>query len=446
MSTNSIVHLGIGNFFRAHQAVYTQQVGDDWQVIGVSLRRPAVRDQLRSHDYKYSVIEKSQDSESEITIDILKDILVAPESPLAVLNAMTADDCKIVSLTVTEKGYCVDPVTGELQLDHPDIAYDIQHLDTPKTAIGFIVSALHKRHELGLKPFTVMSCDNLNHNGQLLKNACLAFARKHNHELADWMVTNVAFPSTMVDRIVPASLPDDIAKAVIICEPFKQWVIGNKFCNDRPEWELAGAQLVEDVAPFEKMKLRLLNASHSALAYLGFLAGYDFIYEAVQDAQLREFVFNMMTDEIIPYLDMDEGVDLSAYRDELIHRFSNPVLPHRTYQVAMDGSQKLPQRIFPSILTCMQHKADYSHLLRVVVAWIRYTSGVDGKGLKFEVQDPLALHMAEIHHIAHDEVKELIMGYLALEGVFPDGLKTVTFASQLECQYLEHSLPSALAD
>lgn len=434
MSKHTLIHLGIGNFFRAHQAIYTQLAGDEWEMIGVSLRHATVRDQLRPYDYKYIVVEKSQEGESDIEITQLKNILVAPESPQTVLDQMTDNACKIVSLTITEKGYYVDPVSAKLQLDHPDVIHDMRNLENPRTAVGFIVSALKRRYRLQREPFTVLSCDNLSHNGYLLKNACLDFARSCDFELADWIAATVAFPSTMVDRIVPASSLDDMSLNRLICEPFKQWVLENNFCNVRPRWELAGAQFVSDVAPYEKMKLRLLNASHSALAYLGFLSGYEYIYQAVSDLELRNFIFDMMTYEIIPYLEHSADMDLFAYRDVLLHRFANPTLPHKTYQVAMDGSQKLPQRIFPSIIACLRSHANCTHLLQVVAAWIRYTSGIDGSGRPFEVQDPLASRMAEIH-LCSEDLSALISNFQALEVVFPKELRGEDFAQQLEDCY-----------
>ncbi|PHQ81257.1 MAG: mannitol dehydrogenase [Coxiella sp. (in: Bacteria)] len=423
MTKNRIVHLGVGHFHRAHQAVYTQEAGDDWDIIGVSLRRPAVRDCLRAQDFRYHVLEKSADGSTLVPMTVLKDILVAPESPDAVLAVLADPACKVVTLTITEKGYYFDPASGQLQLTHPDIVRDGHHVTAPKTAVGFLVGALQQRYEKGIPPFTVVSCDNLPANGKLLKNSCVQFANSIDRMLADWIAQHVCFPSTMVDRIVPAMTDDDVAEvlrltgcqdnAVVPCEPFKQWIIEDNFCNERPSWEKSGAFIVPDVTPFEIMKLRLLNASHSALAYVGFLAGYETIYEAMQDDTLIAYLNQMMTDEIMPHLVVPEQAGLSVYRDSILERFNNPQIKHKLYQIAMDGSQKIPQRILPSIKACIEAGEDFNGLLRALAAWIQYTGRRD-----IIVQDPLAEQMTMIHQQAGDDVNALVTGYLALPGVF----------------------------
>ncbi|MDF1654477.1 MAG: mannitol dehydrogenase family protein [Coxiellaceae bacterium] len=362
--TNIIAHLGIGNFLRAHQAVYTQQANaqsdSHWEIHGVSLRQPHVRDILRPQNYRYTVLEKSPAGTHQHVVSVIKDILVEPEASDAVLDLLANPDCKIVTLTITEKGY---------------------HTNA-NGAVDYLVRALKKRLQENIKPFTVISCDNVNHNGVYLKSLCVELAKSQDAALADWIDNQVGFPNTMVDRIVPATSEEDIAfvakqsafidNAVVPCEPFKQWVIEDHFCNERPRWELAGAQFVDDVTPYETLKLRLLNASHSALAYLGVAAGFETIAEAVKDPQLEKFIFDMMTDEIIPGLEIPEKFDVYAYRDSIIERFKNPSLKHKTTQVAMDGDKKIPLRILPSIEAARLRGLPHDKLQKVVAAYHDY--------------------------------------------------------------------------
>ncbi len=432
ISTCGIVHLGIGAFHRAHQAIYTdsviQESGDMWGICGVSLRRATVRDRLAPQDYLYTVIEKAAHHETARIVGVLQNIIVAPEQPTAVITQMANPGCKIVSLTITEKGYYHDPASGKLQLHNSNLQHDLKHLDVPQTAIGFIVAALQQRYQQQQQPFTVLSCDNLPHNGKLLRNLVLEFANAYDTQLAKWIKDNVAFPSTMVDRIVPATTANDINeaekilnvtdKAVIICEPFKQWVIEDHFCNSRPQWELAGAQFVQDVAPFENMKLRMLNGCHSTLAYLGYLAGYEFIYQVMENTAFVTLIDKMMCNEIIPTLTVPEATDLLVYKDQLIERFKNPNVKHKTYQVAMDGSQKLPQRLLNTIRDRIATSADYSLLALAVASWIRYACGINEQGEKIFIQDPLAKHFAQIAAQDNGDVEQLVQQFTAITEIF----------------------------
>ncbi|MDF1760976.1 MAG: mannitol dehydrogenase family protein [Coxiellaceae bacterium] len=359
-----IAHLGIGNFQRAHQAVYTQHANtlsdSHWEIHGISLRSPTVRDTLSPQNYRYHVLEKSPADTQQQVISVIKNIVVAPESPDAVIELLANPDCKIVTLSITEKGY---------------------HTDS-NGAVDYLVRALKQRMKKNIQPFTVISCDNINHNGAYLKSLCVELAASQDAVLADWIESQVAFPSTMVDRIVPATSDEDIAlvakqssftdNAVVPCEPFKQWVIQDHFCNERPEWELAGAQFVDDVTPYETLKLRLLNASHSALAYLGVAAGFDTIADAVKSSSLEKFIFDMMTEEIIPGLEIPAKFDVYAYRDSIIERFKNPSLKHKTTQVAMDGDKKIPLRILPSIEVARLKGLPHDKLESVVAAYHDY--------------------------------------------------------------------------
>ena len=427
-----IVHLGIGAFHRGHQAVYTDSViqasGNSWGICGVSLRRPIIRDRLAPQDYRYAVIEKSVQSETARIISILQNILVAPEDPTAVITQMANPDCKIVSLTITEKGYHHDPASGKLQLHHSSIQHDLEHLDVPQTAIGFIVAALQQRYQQQQSPFTVLSCDNLPHNGQLLRGLVLEFTAAYDTKLAKWIETNVTFPNTMVDRIVPATTENDINEAkrilnvtdqaVIICELFKQWIIEDQFCNGRPQWELAGAQLVQDVTLFENMKLRMLNGCHSTLAYLGYLAGYEFIYQVMKIPAFVSLIDKMMTNEIIPTLEVPEATDLLIYKDQLIERFRNPNIKHKTYQIAMDGSQKLPQRLLNTIRDRITASADYHLLALAVASWMRYACGINEQSEKIFIQDPLADRFAQIAAKDNGDVEQLVRQFTSITEIF----------------------------
>ena len=369
------------------------------------------------------MIEKSAKGEQARIIGVLQHILVAPENPQTVVTQMVDENCKIVSMTITEKGYCHDPASGKL-----------------------IVAALQQRYQKQQQTFTVLSCDNLPHNGKLLRGLILEFSHLIDPQLAIWIDTIVAFPSTMVDRIVPATTINDVSnaektlgvkdQAVITCEPFKQWVIEDHFCNMRPQWELAGVQLVQDVAPFENMKLRMLNGCHSTLAYLGYLAGYEFIYQVLGKRVFVKLIDKMMTSEIIPTLEVPEATDLLAYEDQLIERFKNPNIKHKTYQIAMDGSQKLPQRLLHTIRDRIAVAEDYHLLALAVAAWIRYACGINEQGEKIFVQDPLAERFATIAAKDNGDVEQLINQFTAINEIFGTDLaRDQNFIEKLS-QYL----------
>ncbi|MCP8940016.1 mannitol dehydrogenase family protein [Alsobacter sp. SYSU M60028] len=428
-----IVHLGLGAFFRAHGAIYTEDVlpeaTPDWGIIGVSLKRPEQRDRLEPQGGLYTAVEKDQNGERARIIGSVLGVLVAPEDPGAVLEAMSAPETRIVSLTVTEKGYCHDPATGRLDDTHPDIVHDLENPTEPRSAIGFIVEALERRREAGDSPFTVLCCDNLPHNGELVRGLVLSFAQSRDCGLAAWIERHGAFPSTMVDRIVPAVTPADIAdvarltgladEAPVVHEPFKQWVIEDNFVDgQRPDWENAGAQLVEDVAPFELMKLRMLNGSHSSLAYLGYLAGCETIFDAVSEPALRAYVVRLWRDEIAPVLPPPPGADLRAYADALLVRFSNPAIRHRTWQIAMDGSQKLPQRLLGTIAERLARGLPIPCLALAVAAWIRYVGGVDERGQPIDVRDPMATDFRDALNRAGNDPLARVRAILGIKAVF----------------------------
>ena len=427
-----IVHLGLGAFHRAHQATYTEdtlaQAPGPWAILGADLLGPDIRDRLRVQDNLYTVFEQGRDGNRARIVSIVKEVLVGPEDPAALLDRMADPGVKIVSLTVTEKGYCHDPATGALRTDDAGIVHDLENAHAPRTAVGYLVRALERRRNAGTGPFTVMSCDNLPHNGRTVKGVVLAFAEAVDADLARWIENEVPFPCTMVDRIVPATTPDDIAavtahlglsdEAPVVCEPFRQWVIEDTFIAGRPRWELAGAELVADVAPYEEMKLRILNGSHSALAYLGYLAGYATIDAAVADAAYARFARRLMDEEATPTLKVPAGTDITAYKDDVIERYANPNLKHRTWQIAMDGSQKLPQRLLNTARERLAQGGGCRCVALAVAAWMRYVSAIDEAGRPIDVSDPLAARFKTIADANAGNPGEYVRAMLEVEEVF----------------------------
>lgn len=428
-----IVHLGVGAFQRAHQAMYTEAslaAGDRrWGIVGASLRSPSVRDQLKAQDWLYTLAVRGADGERLQAIGALKDILVAPEDPAALLRAMCDPAVAIVTLTVTEKGYCHDPAKGTLDEQHPDIVHDVSHPDAPRSVPGFIVEALRRRKEAGVSAFTVLCCDNLPHNGLTVRTIVTRFAALRDPQLAGYIANEVAFPSTMVDRITPATTDEDRRAisarlgvddaAPVITEPFTQWVIEDRFPLGRPDWAIAGAEFVSDVAPYENMKLRLLNGSHSTLAYLGYLAGYETVAETMRDPNYRRLAEAVM-DDAATTLTMPAGADVAAYKRALLERYANPALRHRTWQIAMDGSQKLPQRLLGSIRDRLARGAPIDRLVMGVAGWMRYVTGTDEQGKPIDVRDPLSGKLRAVADQAGLNAERLAPALLGMREIFGD--------------------------
>ncbi|WP_312382419.1 mannitol dehydrogenase family protein [Atlantibacter subterraneus] len=426
------VHLGFGAFHRAHQAVYADILAtdhhSDWGYCEVNLigGEQHIAD-LNQQARLYTVAEMSADGWTTRVVGVVNQALHAQVDGLeAVLDVMCQPQIAIVSLTITEKGYCHSPATGQLMLEHPLIAADLKQPQQPVSAVGVIVAALARRKAAGLRGFSVMSCDNMPENGHVTRNVVLAYARAIDPALASWIESEVTFPSTMVDRIVPAVTPETLQRiaeqtgvndpVAVACEPFRQWVIEDNFVAGRPEWEKAGAELVHDVLPFEEMKLRMLNGSHSFLAYLGYLAGYPLINVCMEDANFRATARALMLNEQAPTLKV-KGVDLARYADSLIARYENTALAHRTWQIAMDGSQKLPQRMLDSIRWHLANGSDWSLLALGVAGWMRYVHGVDEQGEAIEISDPLKAEIAA--KVAQSEQGEArVTALLELSAIF----------------------------
>lgn len=411
-----IVHLGLGAFHRAHQAVYTDDAmaaGDrDWGIVGVSLRSPAVRDALEPQEGLYTVAERSGSGDSLRVIGAVRRALVAPDEPGRVVDALADARTHVVTMTVTEKGYHRAANGG---LDATALADTMAH---PATIYGFLAAGLARRRAGGLSGLTVLSCDNLAGNGAQLSALTHEFLERSDPALARWARAECAFPSTMVDRIVPASTPADLDRlaeqlglrdeAAVVTEPFSQWVIEDRFAGARPRWEAGGAQLVTDVAPYETAKLRMLNGAHSALAYLGLRRGHRFVHEAIADPPLRTLVERLMREEAATSFTPAPGQDLAAYAGALLARFGNPALQHRLGQIAMDGSQKIPQRWLETLRARQERGEGCPAILEALAAWMLHIRGDNGP-----VDDPAA-----------EELKRL------WSRAGPDGIATALFAPE----------------
>ncbi|MCM8729975.1 mannitol dehydrogenase family protein [Hephaestia sp. GCM10023244] len=424
-----VVHLGIGAFHRAHQAAVFDAAlaaGDlRWGITGVSLRSASVRDQMAPQDGLYALVVRDCPTETVRIMGAVGTVLVAPDDPEAVVAALASADVHLVTLTITEKGYKLDPATGRLLDGDADVAADLASLDAPRTAPGLLVAGLARRRAAGLAPFTAISCDNLPHNGGRLEQAVLTMARVHDASLADWIAAEGAFPQTMVDRIVPATTPEDVAalgqtlgvedRAMVKTEPFTQWVIEDRFAGPRPDFAALGVQLTQDVAPWEEAKLRLLNGAHSGIAYLGGLAGIDYVHEVVATEPGRHFV-ETLWDEAAATLSPPPELDVAAYRRDLMARFANPALMHRTRQIAMDGSQKLPQRLLATLAA--RRGRPSPALTLAVAAWMRWQASVDDAGVAHTVNDPLAARTAAALEGTTCPAQR-VASLLALDAIFP---------------------------
>ncbi|WP_305368936.1 fructuronate reductase [Photobacterium leiognathi] len=446
-----IVHLGFGAFHRAHQALFTnemlQKTNSDWGICEVNLfGGEDLIEQLRVQDHLYTVAEKGAEAtEVKLIASVTESLHPILDSKAAVLAKMTEEQVAIVSMTITEKGYCVDPATGRLDKNNGLIIADLANPKDPSSAIGYIVEALRQRREKGVQPFTVMSCDNVQENGHVARAAVLDFANLVDVELASWIEANVTFPCTMVDRIVPAATEEtltEIAQLVgvedpcgIACEPFRQWVIEDNFVAGRPDWNVAGAEFVSDVVPFEEMKLRMLNGSHSFLAYLGFLGGYAHISDTMTNDDYRTAAFDMMMKAQAPTLNMPEGTDLEAYATLLIERFTNPSLKHQTWQIAMDGSQKIPQRMGGSLRHHLAQGTDFKWLAMGIAGWMRYVGAVTEQGETIDVRDPMVEQFQAIY-AEHGLNVSAVKALLSIEAIFgTDLIANETFVSAVTDAY-----------
>lgn len=427
-----IVHLGAGAFHRAHQAVYTDDAlgksGGDWMITGVSLRSPDVADALDPQHGFYTLLTRGTEGVAARIVGSIRGVFVAQENPGAILTLLAAPETKIVSLTITEKGYGLDPKTGGLDRSHPAIAADLAAGKSPQGAIGFIVEALLRRRRNGLKGFTVLCCDNLPGNGGVVRRLVTEFAEARDPSLGSFIASEVSFPSTMVDRITPAStektLADALAltghddRAAVETEPFSQWIIEDDFVAGRPDWEAGGALFVKDVAPYEKMKLRMLNGTHSMLAYAGFIAGHKYVRDVMADTGLAALVKRHMA-AAARTLDPVPGVDLERYAKDLHARFANPAISHETYQIAMDGTQKLPQRLIEPAMIALERDLPLDAYAFAVAAWMRYALGMDENGQDYALRDPREAEIVQRLKDTGRSADTVVDALHRLPGLFP---------------------------
>jgi mannitol-1-phosphate/altronate dehydrogenase len=403
--TPSVVHMSVGSFHRSHQAVYFDDlaqrgVSADWGLVGVGLHRREMGEVLAAQDGLYTVVARGRRSDDARVIGVITRYLFAPDRRDGVLDALADERTSLVTLTITAGGYKLHPATGAFMADDPQVLADIAEPGHPCTALGYLVEALDRRRRAGRPPFSVLSCDNLPGNGAVTRTAVVAFARMRDERLARWIEDRVAFPSSMVDRITPKTTPADcemVERAFgvrdrwpVMTEPFSQWIVEDDFADGRPPLDEVGVQFVSDVRPYALMKTRLLNASHSALGYLGWLGGHRRTVEAMADPPFRSFIARMMLEEIAPLLPAVPGVDLSTYQATLLERLGNPAIGDQLSRLCRNGSTKIPGHVLSSIREARAGGRPHALLTLAVAGWCRYLRGVDEDGLPLVLDDPAA--------------------------------------------------------
>lgn len=443
-----IVHLGLGAFHRAHQAVYTEDAAaavhaDDWGIIGVTQRSADVRDDLVPQDCLFTVVERGVGAAAPRVVGVVRDVLHVGADPAAVVASLSSPQIRVVTLTVTEKGYR-RATDGRLDLDDAVVRRDVAG-EPPTTVVGSLARGLQRRMRTDAGPVSVVCCDNLTDNGTVLqglvRDFTAALPSNESAELFDWVQTSVRFPSSMVDRIVPTTTTTDRHevqallgvedRGLVVTEPFRQWVLTDDFAADRPLWELAGAVFTDDVAPWERAKLRLLNGSHSLLAYLGALHGYQTVAQAVADDELAAAARSLMNEDVLPTLVQPGELCLEEYIEDVLQRFANAALGHQTVQVAMDGSQKLPLRVLGTIRDRIAAGSMPVHAAYAVAAWMAYLARTTEPGSALPLDDPIADRLGRVAAAADNDPVRLVRGLLGVRDVFGDdlaahqGLRTV---------------------
>lgn len=442
-----VVHFGPGAFHRAHQAFYFDQLlasDPRWGICAVSLKSPGVRDALQPQDGLYTLAQLDAETTFRV-IGSIREVLVAPEDPPSVFARLAAPTTRLVTLTVTEKGYTLS-AEGGLDEKHPDIVHDLANPREPKSAVGYIVEGLRRRFAAGLAPYAVVACDNLADNGWRLKAAVVAFAAKVDADLAAWIEANGSFPRTMVDSITPAT--DDVLRARVQAatgledawpiqrEAFTQWVVEDVLPTDGPDLASVGVILTDDVRGFERAKLRLLNGVHSTLAYAGILRGHETVFEAVSDPVLEALARDLMTKDIIPTLTAPRGLDLAEYAEAILARFRNPEIRHYLSQIAWDGSQKLPFRILGALTETLDAGRSIERLAVSLAAWMRFVALRAKTGEA--ITDPLHDKLTEIGVGVTGDARTDVAAFLALDGVFPAKLtNNPTFVEAVEKAYAD---------
>jgi mannitol 2-dehydrogenase len=406
-----IVHIGVGGFHRSHEAAYCDellQVGDsrDWGICGIGIlpHDRKMGEVLREQDFLYTLVERESGSDRARVVGSILNFVAASDDPQRAIEALAAESTRIVSLTVTEGGYYL-AADGGFDARHPDIVRELQ-TPAPRSTFGFLAAALDRRRRSGLEPFTVLSCDNIQGNGDVARQTLTGFAQLRDPELALWISRNTAFPNSMVDRITPATTDADRQMVEtqfgvqdgwpVMCEPFRQWVIEDEFVSGRPAWERVGVQVTSDVLPYETMKLRLLNGSHQALCYIGMLLGYEFVHEAMGDADIRAFVRNFMEREVAPTLQPVAGVNLADYQSTLVARFANTAIRDQLSRVGIYGSSGMPKFVLPTVADQLSKAREVRLLAFVIATWIRYLEGRDESGKPISFRDPAAPELSRL--------------------------------------------------
>lgn len=440
-----IVHIGIGAFHRCHQAEYTDDALEaafgDWGIVGINLRPPSLSAVLDPQDGLYCRELRNNGTVERRIIGALKAHISvqdnvgdpARQTLAAALQRTAAPDIQAITLTITEKGYCHIPATGELDLDHPDIIHDIRHPEQPLSAPGFLLRALSMRFEHGHQPPAIISCDNVPGNGDTLRHCVLALAGKIDPRLGDRIRNEVTFANSMVDRIVPATLPDYLDRfetetglrdeALVAGEPYRMWVIESDGRTPLPPWDLAGALYVPDVEPYEILKMRVVNGIQSNLCQLGFLSGIEFMSGVLADPVFAAFARRTIAREVLPHLPAVAGIDPTAYLDQAIERLTNADLKHRTAQISTDGSQKIRQRLLEPIRAAIRAGTPCDGLLLGVAGWMAYATGRNWRGETHDVHDPLAAKTMAIGGSCGGDAKAMVDAFLDLEAVFGSDLK-----------------------
>ena len=400
--TPGILHLSVGNFHRGHMAVYLDELFEqgkdlDWAVVGAGLRPSAVdiRETLKAQDYLTTVVELAPAAISAHIVSCMVDFL--PSDPNAIHDALSDGQIRIVSMTITESGYYIDAATGEFAANHPEMVRDAKSPDTPASLFGVIVKALRARRDAGIEPFTVLSCDNLPGNGNLTRQTVLGLARLGDPELADWIAASVAFPNSMVDRIVPATtdrerrLVEDhfgiIDDLPVVCEPFRQWVVEDHFPSGRPHLEKVGVEFVTDVSGYELMKLRILNAAHASMCYPALLLGHHFVHDAMADPDIVQWLKALLTKEAIPTLKPLPRVNYHHYLDKVLERFSNTEIGDTISRIAEEGSERQPKFILPAVIDALDSGKSVNGFALEIALWCRYCLAEDEQGKLITVKD-----------------------------------------------------------
>lgn len=460
-----IVHIGVGGFHRSHQAYYIHQLlgkqqALPWGICGIGLREAdrKIHDVLTRQDGLYTLITQHPKGTVDCeVIGALTDFILAVDTPDLAIAKMAQLDTKIVSLTITEGGYNFNPSTGEFDFDNPAIQAEMQHPNSPKTVFGFLAAALQKRREKGLPAFTILSCDNIQHNGEVARKMLLSFVQKQNPSLSEWIRKQVSFPNTMVDRITPVTTEAAIAylqdsyhlqdEWPVVCEPFIQWVVEDNFSNGRPPLEKLGVQFVPDVTPYEKMKIRLLNAGHSVLGIPGAIHGHPTINACMEDKVFASFMRQFMDQEATPVLGEIEGIDLVAYKDNLEERFANPNIKDAVSRICSESSAKLPKFLIPTIRENLETGGSIKYGTFILAAWCYYSDkGIDSNDSPIEIIDE---RKAELHQYAKRYEQDKL-SFLKLGDIFGNLIDNerfiVEYTKMLDAIYQEPNIRKLMDD